>query len=608
MSGARPALLKMASPGPVLRGVGLVWKSAPGWTVLQIAVLVVQGLLPLAALYVTKLIVDAVAAAVGVGAAAGAAPGFDRVVGLIGIGALIGVAGVALRALSTLVAEAQTLRLGDHVHDVLHEKSVAIDLEYYESVSHQDRLYRTQLEAPHRPARIVNEVAQILQSGLGLAAISGLLFSFHWALAVILFIAAIPGVLVKIRHSRRLYDWTLGHTPKQRLSRYINSVLTTRDFAKEVRLFGLGDVLRERFRDLRKAVRDEKMRLIRSRAGHDLVAQSVGVVAVFGSFLLIGREAFNGDISIGDMVMFFGAFQRGQDFLRELLGGFAGIYEDNLFLRDLDTFLQLEPVLVEPAAPRPFPVPIREGIVLENVRFRYPGGARDVLEDVCLEIRPGEHVALVGENGSGKTTLVKLLCRLYDPTAGSVRVDGIDLRELAKNELRREIGVIFQDFARFDLSARDNIWFGNVELARDDPRITVAARQSGADELIRRLPASYDSMLGRQFEGGTELSLGEWQKIALARGLVRESGVIILDEPTASLDPRSEAEVFEHFHALARGRTAILISHRLSTVRMADRIVVLKNGRIVEAGAHDELLERGGTYSELFELQARYYR
>jgi ATP-binding cassette subfamily B protein len=306
--------------------------------------------------------------------------------------------------------------------------------------------------------------------------------------------------------------------------------------------------------------------------------------------------------------MYFAAFQRGQDFFRDTLGGMAGLYEDNLFLSDLKRFLELQPAVAEPESPRPFPRPIRRGITLDHVSFSYPGSSRRVLEDISLDIQPGEHVALVGENGSGKTTLVKLLCRLYDPTSGTIKVDDNHLHDFTTRELRREIGIIFQDFARYHLSVRDNIWFGNVGVPPDSAAIINAAIKTGADTVVGRLPDGYETMLGKEFEAGSELSLGEWQKVAIARAFLRETQIIVLDEPTASLDARSEAEVFEHFHELAHGRSAILISHRLSTVRMADRIFVLDRGRIVESGPHDELISKGGTYAQLFELQARHYR
>jgi ATP-binding cassette subfamily B protein len=592
------------SPAPLLRGLALIWESAPLWTALQVVLLVLQGVVPLATLYLTKLIVDTVSAAVG---GAGTAA-LGRVGTLILLAAAVAVAGAAIRMLTGLVGEVQSLRLGDRVHDVLHAKSVQVDLQYYESSEYHDTLHRAQEEAPYRPTRIVNAVAMVLQNTLSMVAITGLLFSFHWGLAVVLFATATPGIMVKMRYSQRLYDWALRQTPAVRKSRYMNSLLTGAPTAKEVRLFDLGNIFIERFRELRTRVRQEKLRLVTQRSVLDFAAQVIALAAVFGSFALIARAALAGTITIGDMVMYFGAFQRGQDFFRDALGGLAGLYEDNLFLTDLKTFLELKPRVKEPEEPRPFPRPIRQGIVLDRVSFRYPDSTRAVLEDISMEIRPGEHVALVGENGSGKTTLVKLLCRLYDPTGGTIRIDGIDLREFSTRELRQEIGIIFQDYARYHLAVRDNIWFGNVTVPRDSEHVTEAAVRTGADAIARRLPEGYETMLGRQFENGAELSIGEWQKVALARAFLRETQIIVLDEPTASLDARSEAEVFARFHELSRGRTAILISHRLSTVRMVDRIFVLAGGRIVESGAHDELVERGGRYAELFELQARHYR
>ncbi|MGI9077311.1 MAG: ABC transporter ATP-binding protein, partial [Gemmatimonadaceae bacterium] len=327
-----------------------------------------------------------------------------------------------------------------------------------------------------------------------------------------------------------------------------------------------------------------------------------------GSMFAIAQRALAGAVTIGDVVMYFGAFQRAQDFFRDMLAGFAGLYEDNLFLTDFKKFIELKPTVVNTSRPRLFPRPIRKGIEFDQVTFRYPGTDNEVLKNVSFAVHPGEHVALVGENGSGKTTLVKLLCRLYDPTEGVIRIDGIDLRDLSLDDLRAELSVVFQDYARYQLTVRDNIWVGNVSLPSDSPRIAEAARRTGADSIIQSLPKGYDTMLGRQFDQGAELSLGQWQKLALARAFLRETQLLVLDEPTAALDPRAEAEVFDQFQELAKGRTAILISHRLSTVRNTDRILVLVNGHIAEVGAHDELVERAGVYADLFETQARPYR
>jgi ATP-binding cassette subfamily B protein len=351
-----------------------------------------------------------------------------------------------------------------------------------------------------------------------------------------------------------------------------------------------------------------RLRIALWRFRADLVTQAAATLAVFGSFAFILYRASLGALTVGDVVMYYQAFQRGQDFLKEILGGLAGLYEDHLFLASLYDFLDMERKVVEPVRPRPVPRPLRSGIVFDGVSFQYPASSRKALQDVTMSIRPGEHVALVGANGSGKTTLVKLLCRLYDPTGGAITVDGIDLRKFEATALRREIAVVFQDWAAYHVSVRDNVWFGDPRPECDPDRIRQAAHDSGADEVIARLPKGYDTVLGKWFEDGEDLSMGEWQKIALARAFVRDAQIVVLDEPTSFLDVEAEHEVFTRFRRLAAGRSTILISHRLSTVRMADCIYLLEDGRIAESGRHDELIRRGGTYARMFETQAQSYR
>jgi ATP-binding cassette, subfamily B, bacterial len=603
MSAKRDRPWRLLDPGPFLAGLALVWESGRGWTVLQGAVLTLQGALPLVALYLMKQVVDAVAAAISGGTRDIRA--FTMLMVLTGAVALLA---AALRTISTLVSEVQTARLIDRVQELLHAKSAEVDLQFYESAAYHDTLHRAQNEASYRPPRIVAELAQVGQGVLTLVGLLALLVSFHWMLVAALLLAALPGLAIKARFSSRLYQWTLRETANQRLARYLNTVLTTIEFAKEIRLFDLGGVFRDRHQVLRTALRQDRLSMMTRRSVSDLLANVVAVLAVFASMYVIARQALDGSVTIGDMVMYFGAFQRAQDTFRDVLAGLAGLYEDNLFLADFKAFMTLQPMVTESRSPRPFPRPLRRGLEFEHVTFRYPGTDVDVLRDVSFHVRPGEHLALVGENGSGKTTLVKLLCRLYDPTEGAVRIDGVDIRELGLRDLRSEFGVVFQDYAKYQLSARDNIWTGNITLPHDTPRVVEAAQRTGADAVIRALPRGYDTMLGRQFADGVDLSIGQWQKLAIARAFMRDTQLIVLDEPTAALDPLAEAEVFEHFQTLARDRTTLLISHRLSTVRHADRILVLVNGQIAEVGAHDELLKQAGVYANLFETQARPYR
>jgi ATP-binding cassette subfamily B protein len=329
---------------------------------------------------------------------------------------------------------------------------------------------------------------------------------------------------------------------------------------------------------------------------------------VFGALVFIAWRAYQGQLTVGDLVLYFGAVQRGQSAAQNLFASLGNLYEDNLFLTTLEDFMAVRPGIVAPPEPKPVPDPIRQGIVFEGVSFRYPGSSRPLLDGIDLTIGAGEVVALVGANGAGKTTIVKLLCRLYDPDEGRITIDGIDLREFRPEELRRQISVVFQDFVHYHLTARENIWFGDVSRSSEDAGIIKAATTAGADSVLRRLPRGYDTVLGTMFREGEELSVGEWQKVAIARAFFHEAQLLVVDEPTSSLDAQAEADLFEKLRALVADRATFLISHRFSTVRMADRIYVVEDGRILETGSHEELMLRGGKYASLFQMQAAPYR
>jgi ATP-binding cassette subfamily B protein len=587
------------------RALRLVWRAAPGWTLANMALVLVQGMLPLAALYVMKRILDAVAAAVG-------APGRPEFIQAVWLWILVA-GGVALvtvlaRLVGEYVTEAQSLQVTDSVAETLHAQSIAVDLAYYEDPSYYDTLHRAQGEAPYRPARIVSGLVQIAQNGLALAGIAAWLVSFNWALAAALFLAVLPGAFARLVFSRRLYGLQQAQTEQDRRSWYYHTVLTEALHAKELRIFNLGALFQGRYRDVRHALRSGTLALARHRIATEFLTQVLATAALFGSLAWIAWQTIRGTVTLGDLAVYYLGFQTGLTLLQTVLRALAGLYEDNLFLANLYQFLDLRPVIVAPRRPTPVPRPITQGVAFRGVAFRYPGHTADTLADIDLELGPGEVVALVGENGSGKSTIAKLLCRLYDPARGDITVDGISLRDIHPVAWRRETSVAFQDYAHYAMTAGENIWLGDIDKPADEDGIALAGARSGADIVVGRLPNGYATMLGRWFQQGQELSAGEWQRIAMARAFWREARILILDEPSSSLDPLAEAELTREFRALLGGRSAIVISHRLSTVQLADRIYVMDGGRIAERGTHTGLLAQGGLYAKLYRAQAQHYQ
>ncbi len=584
----------------ILRALNLVWRCSRNLTVASVIIVLIQSLLPLAGLYLMKRVVDEVTAQQQIS--------FRRVAFLIGLSAAIALLEILCTSIANIIRASQSRAITDHMYDVLHAKSVEVDLEYYENSSYYDKLHRFQQESSIRPNRILSNLLQVAQSGLSLLTMVGLIISIHWSIAIFLILAAVPGLWVQLKHAEKMFSWEREQTPLERQSWYFSSLLTHDYHAKEIRLFDLGSLFVERFRRLREQLGREKLDLLRRRSISQGTADGVSTVTAFAVYAFTAYRALQGLITVGDLVMFYQAVLRARTYVNEFLSSMASLYDNNLFLSNVYEFLDLKPKVTEPIRPKVVPRPMRVGIVFQHVSFQYPSDTRKVLDDINLTIRPGEHIALVGENGAGKTTLIKLLCRLYDVTEGAITFDGIELTDFPLGDLRREISVIFQDYARYHLTVRDNVWFGNIHFPPQDERIVEAARQAGAHEVIAGLKNGYETILGKWFANGEELSIGEWQKIALARAFLRQAQIIVLDEPTSSMDARAEYEVFERFHQLSKDRTAILISHRLSTVRMADSIYVLENGRIVESGTHDDLVYRGGKYASLFKTQAQSYR
>ena len=587
------------------RALRLVGRAAPGWTLANLALVLVQGALPLAALYVMKRILDAVAAAVGT-------PGRPELAQTVWLWILVaGVVALVIaltRLLGEYATEAHALQVTDSVAGILHAQSIAVDLAYYEDPAYYDTLHRAQGEAPYRPARIVGGLVQIAQNGLALAGIAAWLVSFNWALAAVLFLAVLPGAFARLVYSRRLYGLQQAQTEQERRSWYYHTVLTEVLHAKELRIFNLGALFQARYREVRRELRAGTLTLTRHRVITEFLTQVVATVALFGSLAWIAWQTIRGAVTPGDLAVYYLGFQTGLTLLQTVLRALAGLYEDNLFLTNLYQFLDLQPAITAPRKPLAVPRPITRGIAFRGVAFRYPGHTADTIADIDLEVGPGEIVALVGENGSGKSTLAKLLCRLYDPARGDISVDGVSLRDLDPVAWRREISVAFQDYAHYAMTAGENIWLGDIEKPADPDGIARAGERAGADAVVMKLPGGYDTMLGRWFQEGHELSAGEWQRVAMARAFWREARILVLDEPSSSLDPLAEAELTRQFRALLGGRCAVVISHRLSTVQMADRIYVMDRGRIAQRGTHADLLAQGGLYARLYRAQARHYQ
>ena len=482
-----------------------------------------------------------------------------------------------------------------------------LDLERFEDAAFYDKFERARQQTSGRILLMSQTLSQ-LQDGVTMGCLAAGVIAVSPWLVLVLVITLVPAFLGEAHFSGQAYSFMYQWTPERRELDYLRYAGASDDTAKEVKVFGLARFLTERYERLAERFYHANRALSIRRAGWGGLLALIGSAGYYTAYVLIVLQVVNGRLSLGDLTFLAGAFSRVQTLLHDLLARFASMAEGVLYLRDLFDFLALRPRIQSPDAPRPFPRPIQVGFVFEQVGFCYAQSERWAVRGLSLTVRAGEKLALVGENGAGKTTVVKLLARLYDPTEGRILLDGHDLREYDVQELRREIGIIFQDFVRYQLTAADNIAVGRIEEREDRARIVRAAQRSLADTVIAALPRQYGQMVGRRFATGVELSGGEWQKLALARAYMREAQVMILDEPTAALDARAEHEVFQRFTELTRGKTAVLISHRFSTVRMADRIVVLERGALCEVGTHEELVQQNGRYADLFQLQARGYR
>ncbi len=617
-----PLRARLAALGKVFGHVrptmALVWRADRKGALALLGLTLVAALLPPAIAWVGKLIIDAVVAAAQGQPFGGTGPlplGFlpedpvQRVLALVGVELGLMVISTGVTRLQGLERELLRARLGNIINEQILEKALALEVRHFEDADVYDKMQNARREASARPLSLVMQLLAIGQNAITLASFAAILIGLSpWSVLVIV-AASIPAFVAEARlanRSFRLHSW---RAPEGRKLNYLEWILTRDSHVKEVKLFGLGSLFLGRYRALFGRFFEEDRALARQRAFWGFTLGLLSLAAFYGAYLWVAGRAARGELTLGELTLYLAVFRQGQGAFSAILTAIGSMYEDSLFMSNLFTFLAL-PTSGEKTRASP-PLTVSKGqshaIEFRDVSFRYPGKDGWALRNVNLTIAPGEKLALVGENGAGKSTFVKLLMRLYEPTQGAILYGGVDLRDFDIEDLRARFGAVFQDFVRYQFAAAENIGLGDLSHLEDRPRIEEAAERGGAGPIIRSLPQGFDTPLGGWFESGTELSSGQWQKIAVARAFMREAEVLILDEPTASIDAQAEHELFERFHELAKERTAIVISHRFSTVRMADRIAVIHAGGIAELGTHRELVDAGGRYAHLFHLQARGY-
>ena len=585
--------------------LGLVWESDRRAALGIGALTLLLAVLPAAIAWVGKLIVDAVVAAAGSHAAADRA----RVLSLVLLELALMAASMAAGRVLGYLRELLRVNLGNRINERILEKALALELRHFEDPDVYDKMQNARRESSARPLSLVMQAFAIAQNGVTAAALAALLWRISpWSVLVVA-ASSVPAFLAEARLAAESFRLSSWRAPEGRKLNYLEWILTRDAHVKEVKLFDLGPLVLGRYRDLFRKFYEEDRRLALRRMAWGVGFGLLSLGAFYAMYALVAGRAAGAEITLGDLTLYLAVFRQGQTSIQAILSSVGAMYEDALYMSNLFLYMAI-PTGGE--APRRTPPlsPIRgrpQAIELRDLSFRYPGAAGWALREVSLALRPGEKLGLVGENGAGKSTLVKLLLRLYEPTEGAILYGGVDIRDMDVRDLRSRIGAVFQDFVRYQFTAAENIGLGNPSLLGDRSRIEEAARQGGALSVVEALPQGFDTMLGAWFEGGHEISAGQWQKLAVSRAFMRDAEVLILDEPTASIDAEAEHDLFQRFRALAAERSAIVISHRFSTVRMADRIAVLRGGRLEELGTHRDLLERDGRYAHLFRLQAKGY-
>ena len=585
------------------RALGLMWQVARQWTIAWVVLLIVQGLLPAVTVYLTKLVVDGVVVALKNGSAwSNVRPVLVLLLLLGGVLLLIEVVRNCINWVRTVQAEL----LQDHITSLIHEKSVTADLAFYELSDYYDHLHRARAEARYRPVALLGNLGALLQNSITLLAMGAILIPLGPWLALALLLSTLPAFYVVVHYALAEYQWRQRTTSDDRRAWYYDWIMTTAEAAAEIRLFGLGTHFRSNYQGLRQRLRGERLQLMKRQGLAELSASLIALVIIGAALGWMVWRALHGFVTLGELALIYAAFNQGQGLMRTLLENAGQLYGNSLFLGNLFEFLSLQPRIERSGgSPRAHYLEVRSAITFNGVSFTYPNATSKALDNFTLTVPKGKIVAIVGPNGAGKSTLLKLLCRFYDSNTGNIEIDHQDLKSFATEDLRRMITVLFQQPFHYNTTVQENILYGDLNSQPSQTELDAAIKAAGAEEIVSRLPQQQQTLLGRWFAGGTELSVGEWQRIALARAFLRRAPIIILDEPTSALDPWAEADWLERFRKLATGRTSIIITHRFTTAMHADVIHVMDRGRIVESGSHQGLIERDGLYAQSWSRQMR---
>ncbi len=580
----------------------LVWQAASGWLIVNLMLTLVGALIPVGQLYVTKLVVDRIILNI-------QNPSLDilPIFLLAGLGLSLSLLQEALQQGNSYISQVLSDRFTLYANGILLEQATRLDLAHFESSEFYDTLNRAQQSGSFYPLRVIGNLTQLVGQIIGFIGLVSLLIRFSPFVVLLLLITSLPTFWVGVNYSSRRFWMMRRQTQSKRLGDYFGEILTDPNFAKEIRLFNLGKYFLDQYQEIRQSFNQESRILALQQAVARFGIAIVASLGFYGAYGLVIWQAVNRVITIGDLTMYGGAFQQAQNAIQGILQNVATIYEYNLYVSQYFEFLSLKPQVISQGK-RSFPNPIQSGLKIKNLSFKYAGASHSALENINLVVQPNECIALVGANGSGKTTLLKLLARFYDGATGEITIDDIPLADFDLQELRSQIGVLFQDFAHYALSVENNIGFGDLKEYQNQDKIQKSAIAAGATEVISELDHGFQTLLGKIFTGGVELSGGQWQKIGLARAFMTSAQILILDEPTAAVDAIAEHDLFQRFRALTKGKITFLVSHRFSTVQMADRIVVLEQGKITEVGTHKELMALGGLYHQMFVLQAASYQ